>query len=844
MKQLFASCWQFWQSHSCRFFIPWVAYLCALLGLLLEPRTVAGVGFLPHTGWLWLLGVLLITPWLFLHAVPEKPLPYLRWAIVAGVFLPFAPSMTMSLGAVLCTLAGVLAWNMRPLFQRVASRYLEIAGVWLVVTLMQGFYNLVAARMEDIPLLAYVVAPFTALIGRTILAPGGQFGVEYEGVYYPILLSPDKLGGAFPWMLAGALMFLGSVYRIPMRALGVAVALIYAAALAYFLWIINSWIVYDARRNWWDETLLAGFFAPAAILSIGAFRGCSAVSREAPVRPCAIVLSLIGAVVTVWGWMWVDPGIPKEGTILIDEYYSDWEWSDVPLDTRLYGVQTVYNYYCMAEFLKDYFERVDRNYAPLTYDTLKRYSVLVLKTPTKPYDTEAIRAIQRYIAEGGGVWLIGDHTNIFGMNTYLNSVLAFCGVAYRSDAAIDPEANRQLYLPNRLAHPVVKDLPLFLFYTGCSIGTRFNLRGYDVIMMPRTLRDSPDFSQNTFFGDFAPSLSEAVLPTLQAYAGYVGGGRIVCWADSTLFSNFAITLPGKMELAVASIDFLNRRNWLPQLREVLLGIGILLLGLGVWCGYPRVGQLSLFLWLGGLIGGVAMAYFYEWFYPTPQPHTPLNTIAFLEELRSEHLPLTAPTDEEPTTSYLTAFVAALRTGKYARVCTDLKQISNYRVIVVVHGHQVSDWRALKQLVEQGATLILIDGGACPETLEQVSTLFGLRFQRTPLAEPIRIGGSDLTIATAGYFLNGNSVLSDAQGQVLFTRIDWGRGRVYLSATENAFCDASLGEVSDVPTVEQLALLQLLFQVYRAASEPSTLEVDAGVTTFPTNPPAGNRWVKP
>lgn len=840
MKLLFASCWQFWQSHSCKLFIPWVAYLCALLALMLEPRTESGVGFLPHWGWLWLLGAMLITPWLFLHAVPEKPSPYLRWAIVAGVFLPLAPSVTLSVGAGLCTFAGVLAWNMRPLFQRVASRYLEIAGVWLVVALMQGFYNLVAARMEGSPLLAYVVAPFASLVGRTVLAPSGQLGVQYEGVYYPILLSPDKLGGAFPWMLAGALTFLGIVYRIPVRALGLAVALICAAALAYFLWIINSWITYDARRNWWDDTLLAGFFAPAAILSIWAFRGCSAAcpSREAPVRPRAIVLSLIGAVTTVWGWMWVDPGIPKEGTILIDEYYSDWEWSDVPLDTHLYGVQTVYNYYCMAEFLKHYFERVDRNYAPLTYDTLKRYSVLVLKTPTKPYDTEAIRAIQRYIAEGGGVWFIGDHTNIFGMNTYLNSVLAFCGVAYRSDAAIDPNANRQLYLPNRLAHPVVKDLPLFLFYTGCSIRARFNVEGYDVITMPRTLRDSPDFSQNTFFGDFAPSLSEAILPTLQAYAGYVGDGRIVLWADSTLFSNFAITLPGKLELAVASIDFLNRRNWLPQLRGVLLGIGILLLGLGVWSGYRCVGQISLSLWLGGLMGSITVAYSYEWFYPTPRPHTPFTTIAFLEKLSSEHLPLTAPTDEEPSTSYLTAFVAALRIGKYACVCTDLKQISDYRVIVVVHGHQVSDWRALKQLVEQGATLILIDGGAYPETLEQVSTLFGLRFQRTPRTAPIRIGGSDLTIATAGNFLNGNPVLRDAQGRVLFTTINWGRGRVYLSATENAFCDASLGEVSEVPTAEQLALLQLLFQVYRAASAPNTLEVDAGVTTFPTNPPRG------
>lgn len=62
----------------------------------------------------------------------------------------------------------------------------------------------------------------------------------------------------------------------------------------------------------------------------------------------ATIFSLAGAALVTWGWFWVDPGIQKEGTILIDEYYSDWEWSDVKLDTRLYGVQTVYNYYCLS----------------------------------------------------------------------------------------------------------------------------------------------------------------------------------------------------------------------------------------------------------------------------------------------------------------------------------------------------------------------------------------------------------------------------------------------------------------------------------------------------------------
>jgi len=34
-----------------------------------------------------------------------------------------------------------------------------------------------------------------------------------------------------------------------------------------------------------------------------------------------------------------DPGIAKQGRVLIDEYYSNWEWTDRKLDTAWYGVQ-------------------------------------------------------------------------------------------------------------------------------------------------------------------------------------------------------------------------------------------------------------------------------------------------------------------------------------------------------------------------------------------------------------------------------------------------------------------------------------------------------------------------
>lgn len=820
MKRTFAFYWQFWQSISFRFFIPLVAYLSAWLSLFLEPRTVLGEGFLPRQGWVWLLGMLLILPWLLPHSMPERFPPHLRWVSVTAIFLPIAPSLTNGIGALFCALTGMFAWGARAWSQRIALRYLEIAGTWLVISFIHNIYNYMVARIEGVPFAGYLLAPLLSLMGLSASVSGSQVLMLYEGSCYPLLVSPDKFGGAFPWLIAGATLFLGTLYCLPVRALGAVIGFITATSLAYFLWITTSWVIYDQQPAWWSESQVAFFFLPVGVLSVLVFRTHPSPQGrwEIPTSRYVAAISMLGAMLVTGGWFWVDPGVPKKGAILIDEYYSDWEWSDVKLDTRLYGVQTVYNYFCMAEFLKHYFAQVDRNYTPLTHDTLRRYSVVVLKTPTKPYPPEVIDAIRQYIAEGGGVWFIGDHTNIFGMNTYLNTVLAGWRVSLRSDAAIDPHTNRQLYLPARLAHPIVNRLPLFLYYTGCSIQAPVDLLAHDVIVMPRTLRDAPDFSQNTFFGDFAPSLAESVSPTLQAYAGYRGSGRFAIWADSTLFSNFAITLPGKMELAVGYIDFLNRRNWFPQLRLILLGIGTLLLGLGIWWGRYRLDLLCLSTWLGVLVGGVGATYSYHWFYPERLPHTPFSTVGFLEQPTSEHLPLTAPTDEEPSTSYLTAFVAALRVGKYAKVCMNLKQTAENNAIAAIHGHQIPDWQEMKQLVESGRTLVLIDGGASPEVLERACRHFGIEFERGPYAAPISIDSSPISISVAGSFLNGVPVFKDVDGRILITKKQVGRGRVYLSATKDAFCDATLGETSDIPNKGQLHLLRVLFRLYREAGE--------------------------
>ncbi|GBC93702.1 hypothetical protein HRbin15_02204 [bacterium HR15] len=818
MNQPFGFCWQLWRNNSHRLYLFACVYVGALLTLWLTPRTVLGEGYLPRAGWQWVLMIWLLLPLLVMNNRSPIHAHETKWAVLAIIGLIWSPTLSIKIGLLLLTVAGVLAWSSWRGAQELAIRYLEMAGLWIGLMFGINIYNHIAARLDGIPWIGYGIAPLLTLLGLPNWVQGNQVFVHYEGFTYPMLLSLDKFGGAFPWLLGIGILVSGYQRRIPVPLLVSALLWIGFTSIAYALFITTEWVVQGNQLLWWDETLLGGFYGLATIpvawlLPASPVPNPSTLkltSRQSHACTVALILAIF---LIVTGWLWVDPGVRKAGTILIDEYYSDWEWSDVTLNTQRYGVQTVYNYYCMVEFFKHYFAQVERNNEPLSYERLRSYSVVILKTPTQPYPPSVREALRRYVEEGGSLWLIGDHTNIFGMNNYLNTVLAPWKLRLEADAVIDPETNRQLYAPTAIAHPVVRSLPVFLFYTGCSVQAPLDWGTYEVILSPRMLRDKPDLAQNTFFGDFAPSLAESVCPTIQAVVKYAGKGRVGIWSDSTLFSNFAITLPGKMELAVGFLDFLNRQNRFPQLRLMSVGAGCLLALIG-FRGLRTAHHLAIVaVWSGILAGTVFTTFCYSQFYPALQLHTPFEKIGFLEAEPTDHLPILRPIDDPYPNSYLTAFVAALRAGKYAETCFKMSQVMSYPRVVVIHGHQVIDWKTLSDFVHAGRKLILLDGGATPEALVQASQVFGIRYVPMPGKTVLNLQDASIPVEIAGYFQSGIPLLVDSERRALLIAHQFGQGKVYLSTTEALFSDMSLGEPSDIPNAAQFALLTILFQLY-------------------------------
>jgi hypothetical protein len=131
--------------------------------------------------------------------------------------------------------------------------------------------------------------------------------------------------------------------------------------------------------------------------------------------------------------------------IIIDESNSEWEpfWTDYLQTYEMDPVSGTNNYFGMLSILASLYDvtlTIDRpekqpavssvkavQIDELSLDTFEeiagdRKAVLVIKCLTSPYNQSEIDAIMNFTAKGNGLVLIGEHTDIYGMCTFLNPI--------------------------------------------------------------------------------------------------------------------------------------------------------------------------------------------------------------------------------------------------------------------------------------------------------------------------------------------------------------------------------------------------------------------------------------
>ena len=307
---------------------------------------------------------------------------------------------------------------------------------------------------------------------------------------------------------------------------------------------------------------------------------CLPASVFWPKRLRVIALTFTGAFCLIMGLLLDMPGRRKEGRVLVHEYHSTWERTDKPFDTNWYGHDSGYNYACIYDYFSHFYE-TSRLETPIDDATMQNCDVLVVKVPTERYDRQEIAAIGRFVKRGGGLLLIGEHTNVFNTGVFINDIAKIFGFSFRYDCLFGIDTVfTQLYRPPLVPHPIVQSMPPLNFAVSCSISPGISF-GRAVIRSTGLKNLMADYHASNFYPQVKDRAEMRYGAFVQLWTTHYGAGRVVAFTDSTIFSNFATFEPGKAELMLGMLEWLNHRNSPYPLRLFLILLGLPLLAGGL-----------------------------------------------------------------------------------------------------------------------------------------------------------------------------------------------------------------------------------------------------------------------
>jgi hypothetical protein len=424
---------------------------------------------------------------------------------------------------------------------------------------------------------------------------------------------------------------------------------------------------------------------------------------------------LTGAAIFSAGVLWDPVGSRKEGRVVIEEYHPEgdqqWERTDKPFDTTWYGHLSGYNYYCIYDYMTRFYDVVRRT-ERLNEAALENCDVLIVKVPTRSYTNQEIEAIERFVDRGGGLMLVGEHTNVFNSGTYLNSIARRFGFTFRYDCLFGVDkVFEERYEPPVVPHPIVQHLPWMHFATSCSIAPEQS-SGRAAIRSVGLKSLWADYHVSNYYPkpDDSPEMRYGAF--VQLWAMRYGRGRIAAFTDSTIFSNFCVFETGKKELWMGMVEWLNHQAPVIDPRRSLAIAGALLAILGLAVARRWAGSRLVLLAPGALgwtLAAVAVRSCAMYAMPYPEPVRPYVQVNLDRTVCTARLPRNGFISID-STDYGIFDRWILRLGYFTARRSDPEVFDGDLIVFLEPNKPVSrEYRAaLVRFVDSGGKVLVVD----------------------------------------------------------------------------------------------------------------------------------------
>lgn len=225
---------------------------------------------------------------------------------------------------------------------------------------------------------------------------------------------------------------------------------------------------------------------------------------------------------------------------------------------------------------------------PFSAEDLQKCDVLLLINLQERFGESDRARILKYVHDGGGLLIAGDHTGLTGLREPANHLVGDLGIRLNFDSA-KPTSPLWVNGLEYMQHPTTRGLSWWMneanIWVGASLAVR--LPAYPVVLGRRAFSDPGNFTnQQGHLGDMKYSCGERLGDLPLVAARTYGRGKIVVWGDTSPLQNVAwLFSHDYMERTVA---WLAHDQWhLPPWARVPVGLLFLAAAMALAVFAPR-----------------------------------------------------------------------------------------------------------------------------------------------------------------------------------------------------------------------------------------------------------------
>jgi len=231
--------------------------------------------------------------------------------------------------------------------------------------------------------------------------------------------------------------------------------------------------------------------------------------------------------------------------------------------------------------LTDYMTIIESNV--ITEDMLNEVDIFVIINLNESFSTDEHNAIWNFVENGGSLLVLGDHTDIGGMQSPLNTLLDPVGISYRFDSALPIDVDfRWAPCYQFLHHPVTSKINS-MNEIQISVGASLDISptSFPMLIGRYGLSDIGDREneEGAYLGDYEYNAGEQIGDIILASGAYYGDGKVMVFGDTSSFQNSAIS--SSLPLITSVFGWLNsQRTATVEYVQVIVSL-LLLIGAGI-----------------------------------------------------------------------------------------------------------------------------------------------------------------------------------------------------------------------------------------------------------------------